>query len=501
MKTTSIAHPFSLSGLFGLVGEATQKDYIKVGVVLMLIKYLIEAVAIYAATHRVYTPIDFVNPLLSSREYFADGSVAWLGMAWILWTLPFLWIAVALSIRRASNIGISPWFGLVILIPVVNWLGMFLMSLLPGRIPLKPDVETKSEAENLHEAFRALDMEATSDSMNMSENDDIQPKSFDGLVATIVGVLGGAVYLIAMVVLSVYVLGSYGSAMFFGAPIVTGAIAAFEYNRKSTKSIGMTLLHSMLTTTVACLAFLCFGIEGILCIAMAIPIMLPFGIFGALIGRAIAISAKTQHRDERRGLVGCMLVLPFLTTFESQWQSPPTFEVMTYVDIDAPPERVWHHVVDFPEITAQEEWFFALGIASPKRAFIEGSGVGAIRHCEFTTGEFVEPITIWNPPSQLAFDVTEQPEPMFELTPYRHLHPPHLDHSFRSTKGEFRLIDLGNQRTRLEGRTWYKLDIYPISYWSQWTDWIVHRIHLRVLHHIQNLAETSIASSRSMSNS
>ena len=97
--------------------------------------------------------------------------------------------------------------------------------------------------------------------------------------------------------------------------------------------------------------------------------------------------------------------------------------------------------------------------------------------------------TVWNPPFQLGFDVTEQPDPMVELTPYQHLHPPHLEHSFRSTRGEFRLIDIGNNRTRLEGRTWYQLEIYPLSYWTLWTDWIVHRIHSRVLKHIQETSE------------
>ena len=43
---------------------------------------------------------------------------------------------------------------------------------------------------------------------------------------------------------------------------------------------------------------------------------------------------------------------------------------------------------------------------------IEGEGVGAVRHCVFSTGAFVEPITIWNEPRHLRFDVTAMPEPM-----------------------------------------------------------------------------------------
>ena len=125
----------------------------------------------------------------------------------------------------------------------------------------------------------------------------------------------------------------------------------------------------------------------------------------------------------------------------------------------------------------------------PVRARIEGTGVGAVRHCEFTTGSFVEPIRIWDAPNRLAFDVTKQPDPLVELTPYRHVHPPHLQGTFVSVKGEFELLKISGGKTKLIGRTWYKVDMGPRVYWRLWTDWIVHRIHNRVLNHIQDSTE------------
>ena len=509
MKPPSTVIPFKSTSVFRFAGTVNRRDYLQVGISLMLVKYLVEAAAIFVTTGLRYTPIDFVNPLLSSREYFFDASSPWLGMGWILWSLPFFWIAVAMSIRRASDIGVSPWFGLVILVPIVNWLGMLLMSLIPsqkqGSQHGQDSDPEKSDTERLIEAFRALEpnslpvneVNASEDgasrtrSAQLSESVDLVTSSYDGVTAAILGIGGGALYAISMVLFCVYVLSSYGAAMFFGTPVVTGAIAAYLYNRGIAISVGQTLGHASLTIFFACSGFLCVGIEGAICIAMALPIMLPLGLFGALIGRAIAVATANPHRDDWTGMAGCMLVLPLIAIAEPTWQAPPTFEIMTSVEIQAKPEEVWKQVIEFPDITAEQEWFFALGIASPQRAHIVGQGVGAVRYCEFTTGTFVEPITVWNPPFQLAFDVSEQPDPMVELTPYRHLHPPHLEHSFRSTRGEFRLIDLGNNRTRLEGRTWYKLEIYPLSYWTLWTDWIVHRIHLRVLTHIQKTAEST----------
>jgi hypothetical protein len=85
---------------------------------------------------------------------------------------------------------------------------------------------------------------------------------------------------------------------------------------------------------------------------------------------------------------------------------------------------------------------------------------------------------------------------MFELTPYRHVHPPHLHGYLRSNRGEFRLVALPSGRTRLEGRTWYEFDMFPQAYWTLWSDTLIHRIHERVLKHVKHLAEDDRRSSR-----
>ncbi len=200
--------------------------------------------------------------------------------------------------------------------------------------------------------------------------------------------------------------------------------------------------------------------------------------------------AEAAHRPTRDAVVAA-LVLPLLAGGESLLLEPTERVVSSSVEIDAPPEVVWQNVIAFPELPEQREWFFRLGIACPERARIVGHGVGATRYCEFTTGAFVEPITVWDQPRRLAFDVTEQPDPMFELSPYRHVHPPHLDHSLRSHRGEFRLVALDDGRTRLEGRTWYSVAIYPQFYWQLLSDELIGRIHHRVLTHIKSRSEAA----------
>ncbi len=83
----------------------------------------------------------------------------------------------------------------------------------------------------------------------------------------------------------------------------------------------------------------------------------------------------------------------------------------------------------------------------------------------------------------------EQPHPMRELSPWGAITPPHLEETLHCRRGEFRLVALPDGRTRLEGRTWYAMDLWPQAYFKLWADDLIHRIHVRVLDHIESLAE------------
>jgi hypothetical protein len=305
--------------------------------------------------------------------------------------------------------------------------------------------------------------------------------------AAVGGIAVGALYASVLAQASVVLLQSYGAAVFFGTPFITGIASGYLLNLRASRSYLATIGVAIAALLLSGVALLLFAFEGVICIGMALPILLPLGIAGAPIGKLLA----DRRRRLRGGLMGALLVVPVLAAVESRLPIEREFLVASDIEIAAPPDVVWDNVVGFSKITEQPEWYFRLGIACPSEAKILGSGVGAERHCIFTTGAFIEPITVWDEPRRLSFDVVKQPAPMFELTPYRHIHPPHLDTAFVSKRGEFELVALANGNTRLVGRTWYALDIHPLSYWTVWSDWLVHRIHMRVLRHIKREAESS----------
>ncbi|MBC7174126.1 MAG: SRPBCC family protein [Polyangiaceae bacterium] len=270
-------------------------------------------------------------------------------------------------------------------------------------------------------------------------------------------------------------------------PILMGAICGFEVNRRADRGIRTTLALAAGAGLATAAAFLLFGLEGAICIIMVVPIGAVTILMGALIGRQIALQSS-----DRLHAFTMVALLPLVASIERAMPTPPLHHVVTTIDIAATPEQVFDEVVSFSEITAERPWYFRTGIAVPLRARIEGTGVGAVRHCEFTTGPFVEPITAWERGQRLAFDVRSSPPPMEEWSPYRHLHPPHLDSTMRSRRGEFRMHGLPGGRTRLEGHTYYELGLRPDAYFAWIADALVHRIHARVLEHVARSVEAKV---------
>lgn len=282
------------------------------------------------------------------------------------------------------------------------------------------------------------------------------------------------------------VLQEYGWVLFLALPVVMGFTSTVIYSDGS-QSYWKCFLVGLLSIGVIGLLIMAFRIEGLICLAMSLPLAVPLIALGVL----IAWEWRGKGISTRRGIglsTLLFLLMPLAMGFEVSNKSTPTVhEVVSTVEIDAPIETVWKNVVEFPQIDAKPEGVLALGFAYPINAKIDGTGVGAVRYCNFDTGPFVEPITAWQEPNLLAFDVKEQPPAMTELSPYKHLHSAHL-HYIRSQRGQFRLYEKDG-KTVVEGTTVYTHDIAPDIYWQLFSDEIIHRIHMRVLNHIKLVSE------------
>lgn len=299
--------------------------------------------------------------------------------------------------------------------------------------------------------------------------------------------VGVGVALVTVVAVNCF--GTYGASLFLGVPFAAGAVATLLHGRGRPLRFLEALTVTMVTACLAGLVLLLTGSEGLVCIVMSLPICLPMVCLGGLVANRVRLDL-TQAMSEIKISAAAFLPLCLALTLEALADRQPDLrEVTTRVEIEADAMTVWETVVAFPPMEAARSFPFSWGIAYPTAATIDGQGVGALRRCEFNTGAFVEPITAWEEGRLLEFDVTSSPPPLIETSLYGALDLPHLHGTFEALRGRFHLEPREDGRVILTGTTWYRQKLWPQFYWNPIADELVHRIHRRVLLHIQEQAE------------
>ncbi|MFN2601874.1 MAG: SRPBCC family protein [Gemmatimonadaceae bacterium] len=444
----------NLSRYFGFQEPVDRRTYLRAGVVLMVVKYIVDVTVIHSVTGIVWTPADYLLPLLSVRATKVQAFPTWLSIGLIVWTLPFIWIGVSMTLRRAVDAGKSPWNSLLFFLPLVNYALMLWLSSLPTAISRR--------------APRRVEVDPT-----------------DRIRSALLGIAASIVIGPLIVAAATLMMRSYGLTLFLATPFVLGGVTAYVHNHGHPRSAGETTGVVMVSLFIVGSTLLLFALEGVVCVLMAAPIAIVAAELGGIVGRYAAIYGSNPPQSA----AFLAIILPAGFVADRIAPAPPVYQAVTSIVVNAPPERVWEHVIRFHDIASRPSVLFRLGIAYPIRARITGSGVGAIRRCEFSTGAFVEPISRWDAPHTLSFGVTSQPAALRELSPYRHVYAPHVKGFFKARRGEFRLTSLPGGRTRLEGSTWYSLEIYPNAYWRPFAELIVTQIHRRVLEQVKRESE------------
>ena len=446
-------------------GPLARAPYAIAGLALSGIKLTADRVVSDVVFHRAWSPSIYLVPLgRGSRVDALAGADRGYVAALVAFALPFVALGTWLTLRRLRSAGWSPWLVLLFFMPLVNI--AFFAALCIARPRTPSGVEAPAGPTVLWQRW-----------LPSSE-----------LGAAFVAALATGLAATMFVAFATSVLAEYGWGVFVALPFAQGLLAVWMVGARSGRVPRLADAAGIALASIAVTAGLlvAFAFEGILCLVLAAPLAVPLAIFGGIAGRAIL----TMPRRHAAAFVAGIASLPFacLGAVPSPVRDAPRYAVVSRVIVDAPPERVWPHVIAFAPLAPPTQLAFRLGIAYPMRAHIVGAGAGAVRYCEFSTGAFVEPITTWDAPHRLAFGVARNPPPMRELSPWGAIDAPHLSHFLVADAGEFRLNPLPGGRTELVGTTWYRHHLYPAAYWRWWSDAIIHRIHLRVLEHVARLS-------------
>jgi len=438
--------------------------YALVGILGFALKHNLDRLVATYGFHRPWGFFNYWVPVKDvARITEVRGSEAVFLGTMVALSLPFIWVGVVLTMKRLRSAGLPTYWVALFFLPFLNLLFFLMLCLLPERT-VSPGTASKD-----------------------SSFARIVPESVVGSAAVSLLITVPVGFGVAM--LGERVLQNYGWGLFVALPFTMGFAAALVYGIRQPRSLGGAVWVACSSVLLLGGALLALAFEGIFCLMMAIPIALPLAALGGVCG--YRVQKRRRFQNDAPLLLSVLLVFaPGVEIAEYMAATPsPTYVVRTAIEVHASPEKVWQEVVAFSEIPAPTEWMFRAGVAYPIRAQMLGSGVGAERHCVFSTGAFVEPIEVWDEPRLLKFSVTSNPAPMEEWTPYSHIDPPHLHGFLVSEGGQFLLTPLADGGTRVEGTTWYRHGLWPARYWRMWSDAIIHRIHLRVLRHIRDEAE------------
>lgn len=318
---------------FTLAGPVDRRTYFVNGFGLMAFKYAVDSAAVWLATGRFWSPLDYLLPLYALRAAKLAGAPPWFLPAFVVWALPFMWIGVAMTLRRAVDAGRSPWLSLGFFVPLLNYALMLALCALPSA-PLR----------RWEDAAGARIVDAR-------------------LAAGLYGIAAGLAVAIPTIVLNVYLLRRYSTSLFLGTPFTLGAVTAYVLNRAAPRGVGVTMQVVGLSMGLLAGAILLFGLEGLVCIALALPIALAIALLGGVLGRVIALHAPGRPLHAA-GLV-LALPLPLLAGVDRLRGPGRARAVVDAVVIEAPPDAVWRHVVSFSALAPPTEPLFRLGVATP----------------------------------------------------------------------------------------------------------------------------------------
>ena len=456
----------SFTELWRTSGTVDRGTYTLIGVLGFVLKHNLDRLVATLGFHRPWGIFNYWVPVrdVARITQLRGNEAAFLGTLVAL-SLPFVWLGVALTMKRLRAVKLPLSLVALFFVPFLNLLFFLLLCLLPSR-------DSRQASGKPKPSYLA----------HIIPKDPLSSAAFSLFITVPIG--------FGMALLGARVLTNYGWGLFIALPFAVGFAAVVIYEFHEPQSIGSSIGVACLATTLLGLALLALAFEGAFCLVMLIPLAMPLSIMGGVCAHGLLDWQRNRH-DAASAFLGVLLVfVQGVQWAEHMIAAPPSvYVVHTSIAVQAPPEKVWQQVVAFSKIPPPTEWLFRAGIAYPMQATMIGSGVGAERHCVFSTGAFVEPIQIWDEPHQLKFSVTSNPAPMEEWTPYHHIEPPHLHGFLVSEGGQFLLTPLPNGGTRLEGTTWYQHGLWPTAYWRLWSDNIIHRIHLRVLRHIRDEVE------------
>lgn len=263
-------------------------------------------------------------------------------------------------------------------------------------------------------------------------------------------------------------------------PTIVGALTTYFSSMELARNRAYRIFIPWIPIFLFLVITIIIGWEGWACWAMVMPLFLVASSIGGYIGAYLKFK---KHKNRLN--ISILALLPlFLAPIESLIELiPGTYKAYTFIDIDAPAEKIWDNVTRVAEIPEDQDsgaLTKLLGFPRPIKAELNFEGVGAYRAAVFTNGlVFHETVTEYVDNQKMVFAIKAHPHEIPSTTLDEHVVIG--GKYFDVLDGTYELENLGNGKHRLHLYSHFKMKTSFNFYAGLWGKWIMKDIQNNIL--------------------
>lgn len=266
----------------------------------------------------------------------------------------------------------------------------------------------------------------------------------------------------------------------FLLPTIVGALTVYLSPIEKAKSLVYRIFIPWIPVFLFLIITLFLAIEGWACWVMILPVFMITASIGGIIGGFLK---NWEHKGKFQ--ISILVLLPlFIGPIESKIETiPGTYKAYTFIDIDAPAEKIWDNVTRVHEIPEEQDKGYltrTLGFPRPIKAELNFEGVGAYRKAVFTNGlVFHETVTEYTDNKKMVFRIKAYPHEIPSTTLDEHVVIG--GDYFDVLNGTYELEKLPNGLHRLHLYSHFKMNTTFNFYAGWWGKWIMKDIQNNIL--------------------
>lgn len=266
----------------------------------------------------------------------------------------------------------------------------------------------------------------------------------------------------------------------FCLPTIVGALAIYFSSEENARNFKYKVFVPWIPIGIFFIITLALAWEGWACWLMVLPLFLTAASIGGFIGAYFKLRKKdnTVYLSVLTLLPLCMAPIEHLVG-----AIPGTYKAYTYIDIQAPREKIWRNVTRVRAINEKQDkgWLTrSLGFPRPVKAELNYEGVGAYREAIFTNGlVFHETVSEYIDQQKMVFSIKAYPHEIPSTTMDEHVVIG--GEYFDVLNGTYELEQLNNHTFRLHLYSQFKLTTTFNFYAGWWATWIMKDIQNNIL--------------------